>query len=218
MAGTSSRRLAPRWRKLLLTIHIGSSVGLLGTDATVLLLAVTGARGGDPVAVYPAARLIGSLLLVPAALLSLATGVLLGLLTPWGLVRHWWVTAKLVLTTAGAVLSLTVLTPALADLAGAAGSPIPFAQRLELVRDSGAASVVLVITLVLSVYKPFGRIGRSSSVRRSRTTAGTSAGGLLDGREREGVGLGAALELGRRGVDDPLVRATGRRTDEPVDE
>src|SRR5215212_8305269 len=100
MDGTPTRRLSPRSRKLLLTLHIGSSVGLLGTDATVLLLAVTGARGGAPAAVYPAARLIGSLVLVPAALLSLTTGVLLGVLTPWGLFRHWWVTAKLALTTA----------------------------------------------------------------------------------------------------------------------
>ena len=66
MAGNRTRRLAPRWRKLLLTTHIGSSVGLLGTDVTVLLLAVSGARGHDPVAVYPAAQLIGSLVLVPA--------------------------------------------------------------------------------------------------------------------------------------------------------
>jgi hypothetical protein len=158
MAGTRARRLPPRWRKPLLITHIGSSVGLLGVDATVLLLAVTGARGGDPGAVYPAARLIGSLVLVPAALLSLTSGVLLGLLTPWGLFRHWWVTAKLALTTAGAVLSLVVLTPALGGLADGPGGP--FAQRLELVRDSGAASVVLLTTLVLSVYKPFGRIRR----------------------------------------------------------
>jgi hypothetical protein len=155
MAGTTTRRLPPRWRKLLLTTHIGASVGLLGTDAAVLLLAVTGARGRNPSAVYPAAELIGSLLLVPAALLSLGTGVLLGLLTPWGLFRHWWVTAKLALTTAGAVLSLVVLTPALTGLAADAGSGT---QRLELVRDSAAASVVLLVTLVLSVYKPFGRI------------------------------------------------------------
>src|SRR6476646_9087638 len=113
MAAPATRRLAPRWRRLLLTTHIGASVGLLGTDATVVLLAVTGARGADPAHVYPAAELIGSVLLVPAALLSLLTGVLLGLLTPWGLFRHWWVTVKLVLTTAGAVLSLVVLTPAL---------------------------------------------------------------------------------------------------------
>ena len=167
MAGTPTRRLAQRWRKLLLTTHVGASVGLLGTDVTVLLLAVTGAQGRDPAAVYPAAQLIGSLVLVPAALLSLVTGVLLGLLTPWGLFRHWWVTAKLALTTAGAVLSLVVLTPALAALADAAGGPIPLARRLELVRDSGAASVVLLVTLVLSVYKPFGRVRPLRAVARA---------------------------------------------------
>ena len=157
MAGSRARRLAPTWRKLLLTTHIGSSVGLLGTDATVVLLAVTGACGSRPAAVYPAAQLIGSLLLVPAALLSMLTGVLLAVLTPWGLFRHWWVAVKLALTTAGAVLALVVLTPSLSGLADAR-TPIPLAQRLELVRDSGAASLVLVGTLVLSVYKPFGRI------------------------------------------------------------
>ncbi|HVD28947.1 MAG TPA: DUF2269 family protein [Mycobacteriales bacterium] len=159
MDGTTTRRLSPRWRKLLLTTHIGSSVGLLGTDATVLLLAVRGAQGSDPASVYPAAQLIGSMLLVPAALLSLLTGVLLGLLTPWGLFRHWWVLTKFGLTTAGAVLSLVVLTPALTSLADAAGGALPLGQRLELVRDSGAASAVLLTALVLSVYKPLGRIG-----------------------------------------------------------
>ena len=127
----------------------------------------SGAQGRDPQAVYPAAQLIGALLLVPAALLSLTTGVLLGLLTPWGLFRHWWVTVKLALTTAGAVLSLVVLTPALTDLADAAGGPIPTAVRLELVRDSGAASVVLLVTLVLSVYKPFGRVRPVRAVARA---------------------------------------------------
>jgi hypothetical protein len=167
MAGTAPRRLSPPWRKLLLTTHIGASVGLLGIDATVLLLALTGAQGRDPETVYPAAQLIGSFALVPAALLSLATGVLLGLLTPWGLFRHWWVTAKLALTTAGAVLSLVVLTPALAGLAEAAGGPIPLAPRLELVRGSGAASVVLLVTLALSVYKPFGRMRRLRAAVRA---------------------------------------------------
>jgi hypothetical protein len=89
--------------------------------------------------------------------------VLLGLLTPWGLFRHWWVTVKLALTTAGAVLSLVVLTPALAGLADGPGGG--FGRRLELVRNSGAASVVLLTTLVLSVYRPFGRVTFSRTHR-----------------------------------------------------
>lgn len=155
-----TRRLAPRWRKLLLTVHVGTSVGLLGTDATLVLLGLTGAGGADPRTVYPAMHLLGTGLLVPLAVASLASGVLLGALTPWGLTRHWWVLAKLLLTTAGTVLALTVLTPAVtaaADLTTAGVLPTD-AQRWALVRDPGAASVVLLVTLVLSVYKPGGRV------------------------------------------------------------
>jgi hypothetical protein len=160
MATSAPRRLPPRWRKLLLTVHVAGSVGLLGVDAAVVALGVAGVRGSDPRTVYPAADLLGGALLVPLALAALASGVALGLLTPWGLLRHWWVAGKLVLTGAGAVLALVVLTPALDDAAEAAraGGALPTAQRLELVRDAGAASVVLVTTVVLSVHKPFGRL------------------------------------------------------------
>jgi hypothetical protein len=163
MAGTSRttpRRLPPRWRTALLTTHVATSVALLGADASVVLLA---SHGSDP-GVYPAAELLVSTLLVPLALAALVTGVALGLLTPWGLFRHWWVTLKLALTTAGAVLALVVLRPTVAGLAAAArAGVVPTAtDRLELVRDAGAASVVLLVTVVLSVYKPFGRLSRGS--------------------------------------------------------
>ena len=164
---TKGRRLAPRWRKLLLVVHVATSVGLLGTDSAVLLLAIRGAAGADPGGVYPAAQSIGELLLVPLALLSLLSGITLGLVTTWGLVRHWWVLLKLVLTSAGTVLALVVLTPALSALAGAARAEmvIATADRLLLVRDTGAASVVLLITLALSIYKPFGRVNEKPASR-----------------------------------------------------
>lgn len=162
-----SPRLSPRWRKTLVVVHVGTSVGLLGVDAAVLALDLAGAAGRDAPTVYPAARLLGGALLVPLALASLVTGMALGLFTPWGLVRHWWVAIKLTLTTAGTVLALVLLTPALSAAAGAAldGDVVPATQRWELVRNSGAASLVLVTTLVLSVVKPFGRIRRRSGRR-----------------------------------------------------
>jgi hypothetical protein len=154
--------LPPRWRKTLLVLHVAGSVGLLGVDGAVLLLGTTATLGGDPRSLYPAAALLGSALLVPLALTALATGVVLGLLTPWGLFRHWWVVTKLVLTLAGAVLALVVLTPTLDGLAEAAraGTVIPGGDAWQLVRDAGAASVVLLSTVVLSVAKPFGRLRR----------------------------------------------------------
>jgi hypothetical protein len=172
MAGSSTRRLSPRWRKLLLTVHVAASVGLLGVDATVVALGVAGLRGSDPRTVYPAADLIGAALLLPLVLVALTSGVALGLLTPWGLLRHWWVTVKFALTVAGTVLAVLVLTPALGDAAQSAraGTALPATQRLELVRDAGAASVVLLTTVALSVHKPFGRL----RVRRPRLSGGAS--------------------------------------------
>lgn len=154
-------QLSPSWRKLLLAVHIIVSVGLLGADAAVLMLCIAGARGSDPRTVYPAAHLIASALLVPLALLALATGLALGLLTPWGVVRYWWTTIKLALTVAGVVLGLLVLVPTLSVAADAAttvaGAPLPSADRLGLVRDATSASIVLILTVLLAVYKPFGR-------------------------------------------------------------
>jgi hypothetical protein len=155
-------QLSPSWRKMLLSVHVIVSVGLLGADAAVLLLCIAGARGADPRTVYPAARLIGSTLLVPLALLALATGLALGLLTPWGIVRHWWITIKLALTAAGSVLALLVLAPTLGAAADAAtavaGATLPSTDRLGLVKDAAGASTVLVTTVLLSIFKPFGRL------------------------------------------------------------
>jgi hypothetical protein len=137
MAGSSVRRLPPRWRKLLLTLHVAGSVALLGADGSVLLLGADAALGADPRDQYPAAALVGSALLVPLALVALVTGTALALLTPWGLFRHWWVTLKLVLTLAGTVLAFVVLTPTLDALAEAAraGAVIAATDRWVLVRD-----------------------------------------------------------------------------------
>jgi hypothetical protein len=158
----ATSQLSPPWRKLLLTVHIIVSVGLLGADAAVLLLCIAGARGAVPGTVYPAAHLIGVALLVPLALLALATGLAQGLLTSWGIVRYWWVTIKLTLTVAGIVLALLVLMPTLGAAADAAtavaGAPELSVDRLGLVRDTAAASTVLIVTVLLAVYKPFGRL------------------------------------------------------------
>jgi hypothetical protein len=80
-----------------------------------------------------------------------------GLLTPWGVVRYWWVIIKLALTIGGIVLGLLVLVPTLGAAADAAvampGARVVPVDRLGLIKDASAASIVL-----LAVYKPFGRL------------------------------------------------------------
>jgi hypothetical protein len=43
------------WRNLLLTVHVGASVSVLGTDLVLLALGIAGLTGADPLTIYPAA-------------------------------------------------------------------------------------------------------------------------------------------------------------------
>lgn len=160
--------MSPRWRIFLRTLHVVASMGLLGADASVLALAIAGWFGSAPLTIYPAAHLIGAMLVVPLALLALISGTVLGALTPWGLLRHWWVLIKFVLTLGGTVLALFVLIPALHTAAAAAVATTTVSDPFALVKDSGGACGVLLVTAVLAYYKPFGRIRRNEGLNSQR--------------------------------------------------
>ena len=150
----------PAVRKLALTTHVTSSVGWLGAVFVVLVLSVVALIGSDRAltsAVYLVMDLVGWSVLVPLALTSLVSGVAQSLLTPWGLLRHWWVVVKLV-STALATAVLLLYTGTLGRLAetvrdsGVAGAT-PSAS--PLIHTAGAL-VVLLGAVVLSIYKPRG--------------------------------------------------------------
>src|SRR5213592_2841847 len=93
--------MAPSLRKFALTAHVTSSVGLLGSIAAFLALAVAGLTRQDAQivrAAYLAMDLTARFVIVPLAFASLLTGLIQSLGTPWGLFRHYWVLAKLLLT------------------------------------------------------------------------------------------------------------------------
>lgn len=166
MAGTM--RTAPtRWRTLLLTVHVATTVSLLGADLALLALGITGARGADPQTVYPAARLVGTWLAAPLAVVSLGTGLLQAVLTHWGLVRYWWVTIKLGITVALASVLLVVLVPALSQVADIATGPAPHlltdGQRMRLAIAPAAAAALLALNVALSMYKPRWRLSSRGS-------------------------------------------------------
>lgn len=149
--------LAPRWRKLLLVVHVVATVGWLGADLVLLALAIAGARGAEPVTVYPAALLLGEWVIAPLALVALGTGFTQAWLTPWRFFRHWWVTIKLALTTVMTVLVVVALLPGLREAATLA---LVRRDRIGLVVAPAVACFLLLANVVLSVYKPFGRLSR----------------------------------------------------------
>jgi hypothetical protein len=79
-----SRARSANGRKLLLSIHVATTVSVLGTDLVLLTLGIASLGGADPRTIYPAAHLVSAWLVAPLAVLSLGTGLLLGLLTSWG--------------------------------------------------------------------------------------------------------------------------------------
>lgn len=154
--------LPPRWRKLLLMVHLVATIGWLGADLVLLALGISGVRGSDPQTVYPAARLVGAWLVAPLAVVSLGTGLVQGLLTPWGLLGHWWVAIKFTLTVVMTGLVFFLLVPKLGRAADAATGltphPLADAERMQLAVAPTVACTLLVLNVILSVYKPFGRV------------------------------------------------------------
>jgi hypothetical protein len=167
--------LRPRARKLTLSLHLAVSVGWIGTVVAYLSLSVAAANGED-VQVIRAAwigmDLIGWYVIVPSALASLLTGLVIAVGTRWGLFRHYWVVFSLLLTVVATVV-LILHMPGVSDLADVArrGSSTGLdevdAQLFSQLKQGdflhpGLGLVVLLVIQVLNVHKPPGltRYGR----------------------------------------------------------
>lgn len=150
-------------RKFALTIHVTSSVGWFGAVSAFLALAIAGVASSDVEAArsaYVAMPTVTQMVIVPFSVAALVTGIVQGLGTTWGLFRHRWIVAKLVLTVLATVL-LIVHTQDVGRVATLATDRLLSASdlrglRMDLMAKAGAALVALVVATSLSVYKPWG--------------------------------------------------------------
>jgi hypothetical protein len=149
------------WRKLMLLLHVATSVGFPGAVAGFLSLAIAGLTTSDPAiaaAVYPAMGIVTSMVILPLAVASLLIGVVQSLGTPWGLFRYYWVIVKLALTVIVLVVLLLQLEGIeLASRAALAGEidAMPGLRVSMVLHGAGGLAVLLAVT-VLSIYKPRG--------------------------------------------------------------
>src|SRR5216684_2530240 len=162
-SGPPTMTMAPSLRKFTLTAHVTSSVGLLGSIAAFLALAVAGLASQDAQivrAAYPAMELIARFVIVPFAFASLLTGLIQSLGTPWGLFRHWWVLVKLLLTVFATIVLLVQMELISYAARLAAEATLPRADLraagIQLVVHAAGGLLVLLVPTVLSVYKPPG--------------------------------------------------------------
>jgi hypothetical protein len=158
-------RLGNRTRKSVLVLHIVSAGAWLGVDVIMGVLIVTALLGDDPATKalsYRALELVAVGPLLACGLVSLLTGVVLGLGSRWGLVRYWWVAAKLVLNQVLTGLVLVALAP---EVAAHADQARQFEAGLPALLDVGqlifppiVSPTALLVAIVLAVFKPWGRI------------------------------------------------------------
>lgn len=153
--------MSPHLRKFALTIHITVSVSWIGAVIAYLTLVVTAMTSNEEQMVrgaYLAMEPLTWFALVPLAFGSLLTGLVMSLGTPWGLFRHYWVLAKLLLTFF-ATLVLLSYTKTVSFLVDVATDPRADLGRLmdgSGLLHPGIGLLVLLVIVILSVYKPRG--------------------------------------------------------------
>ncbi|HEY7060597.1 MAG TPA: hypothetical protein VII06_03900 [Chloroflexota bacterium] len=160
----AERRLSPAQYKLALTAHVMVSVGWLGAVFAKVVLGLAALTHAAPAVAAALFVAMGAVNVAypPLAIGTIVSGVVLSLGTKWGLLHHYWVATKLVLTV-GVIATAVQLTDRLtrqavpAGLADAATSlSMPAAPTLLL-----ALAVVHLLMLgaatVLSIYKPWGK-------------------------------------------------------------
>ena len=152
--------MKPRARKFALSAHLTFSVGWVGAVVAYLALGV-GAVTSDDVetvrAVWIAMELTGWYVIVPLAIASLVTGLVMALGTKWGLFRHYWVLISFALTVFATVVLLLHM-PTVSSTADTA-QEVEGANLDALGGDllhPGIGLVVLLMIQVLNLYKPPG--------------------------------------------------------------
>jgi hypothetical protein len=158
--------MTPRFRKFALSVHLTFSIGWIGAVLAYLALGVGAVTSEDVQTVraaWTAMELTGWYVIVPLALTSLLTGLVMALGTKWGLFRHYWVLISFALTVFATVVLLLHMptVSSMADVAQEAEGATLEGLGGDLLHPGIGLGVLLVIQ-VLNLYKPTGmtRYGR----------------------------------------------------------
>ncbi|MFJ8717667.1 DUF2269 domain-containing protein [Streptomyces violaceus] len=168
MKPNPSQKLSRPARRAVLVVHVTASASWLGLTLGLLALGTTTATTGSAVTVEAsvrAMRLFADWLLLPVAFLTLLSGLVLSLGTPWGLARHRWVCTKFWLTLATTTATVFALRPGVnsAVAAVAAGGPLPDAG--DVLFGPVVSLSAYVFMTVISVLKPWGLTRRGRRLR-----------------------------------------------------
>lgn len=165
------RRVGKRTRQLFVFLHVAASVGWMGAGAANVVLAVTAGYTSDVDVrrvCYVMIERLDFFLVIPLAFAALTTGVVLSLVTPWGLTRYWWVLTKLALTVVaigygtfglGVWVDESIQATAISTQESAVAGPLAYGAMLNI--------VMFLFMTWASVAKPWGTTPWTALTRRA---------------------------------------------------
>jgi hypothetical protein len=154
--------LSAGWRKCALTVHVLTSVGWLGAvvaSAALALLILASDEAATVRASYIALDELARYVLLPLSVLALLSGIVQGLVSTWGVLRHHWVVTKLCVNLVSAVI-LLLYAQTLGALSDAARRGAQAVHDPSPLLHTVGALVLLTCATALSIYKPRGRTRR----------------------------------------------------------
>jgi uncharacterized membrane protein len=160
---TGARHLKLRARKPLLVAHVIVSAAWLGAVIANLFMGISAATTGRAEladAYYAVMDRVVNNLMPPAAIATLATGLTLALTTKWGLLRHYWVLAKLVLAVATVLVGVIAIDGAIQDTIAARATARSATAKDLLLPAIIATPTMLATGAGLAIAKPWGRTRR----------------------------------------------------------
>jgi len=170
-------------RKLTLTTHVTASVGWIGALAVFFAHALAGLLSQDEQIVRAVTLAMGItawFVILPLGLTSFATGLVQALGTAWGLLRHYWILFKLLLTAVATIVLLLKLAPInyLAEEAAKASfsSADLIGLRTSVAVHAGGGLLVLLAATTLAIYKPQGMTRYGVQKQREQGSAMTGSG------------------------------------------
>jgi uncharacterized membrane protein len=161
-------------RRALVLVHIIASIGWIGSVATYIALGVLAAANADDLikrSAWIAMEFTGWYVIVPLAVLSLATGIITSTSGGWGLLRHYWVAISLTLTVF-CVAILLLHMPDVTTAANRARDTTRPAHQLgsDLFHPTVGLAILLFIA-TLNTYKPKGLTRYGHHKAQERRTA-----------------------------------------------
>ncbi|WP_426450938.1 hypothetical protein ACP26L_02515 [Paenibacillus sp. S-38] len=156
-----------RPRRWLLTLHLLFASIMLGGAVFFLVMSITAAATDDPVllhACYAVMLALSKTSVRASTIGTVVTGVLLSVLTHWGLLKYYWIIAKEGLTAAAAALGIAgmyIWSGRAASITAAQGmdawtNPAFTANNAMLFTGIALQLLSLIAMFALSVFKPWG--------------------------------------------------------------